>query len=151
MNSQSAADDPNDHLLHAAKRDVPFLDLLDIRPVSAGDGKAVFEMTVDESHLRTMGLLHGGAAASLLDTAMGFAAVTNSPPEHHVVTVQLSVNFIKPAWKSERLTASAEVQHSGRKTAVLQGRIHNDSGELVASGTGTFMYLPVEPENAEPS
>ena len=145
----SAPGDPNEHLLHAAQRDVPYLDLLQIRPMSASDGNAVFEMIVDDSHLRTMGLLHGGAAASLLDTAMGFAAVTKSPAEHHVVTVQLSVNFIKPAWKAERLTATADVTHAGGKTAVVHGRIVNDDGNLIATATGTFMYLPVDSEGGE--
>lgn len=149
MKPDPTSDEPNQYILHAASRDVPFLDLLGIRPISAEKGKAVFEMTVDESHLRTMGLLHGGAAASILDTAMGFAAVTVSPADHHVVTVQLNVNFIKPAWKSEKLTAIGEVTHAGRKTAVLQGRLLNDQNVLIAAATGTFMYLPVDDEDAE--
>ena len=55
----------------AVGRHVPLLELLEIQPVETGEGKAVFEMVVDDRHLRTLGILHGGVTATLLDTAMG--------------------------------------------------------------------------------
>jgi uncharacterized protein (TIGR00369 family) len=123
-------------------RHVPFLQLLNVRPVGAGAGHAVFEMTVEEFHLRTLGILHGGVTATLLDTAMGYAAVTKAPPDHYVVTVQLNVNFVRPAWEAERLVASGEIEHSGKQTAVARGEIRTDDDTLVALGSATFMYLP---------
>ena len=50
---------------------------------------------------------------------------------------------------SERLIANASTQHSGQKTAVLRGEILNDRNELVATATGTFMFLPVDAEDVE--
>lgn len=147
MTSPNPQTNEDDALLLAASRDVPFLDLLGARPVSAGQGRAEFELTVDTPHLRTLGLLHGGVTASLLDTAMGFAAVTKAPPGHHVVTIQLSVNFISPSWKAETLRATAEIQHCGRKTAVTRGEIRNETDKLIATATGTFMFLPIENES----
>jgi len=123
-------------------RHVPLLELLEIKAVSSGDGEAAFEMVVDERHLRTLGLMHGGVTSTLLDTALGFAAVTKAPNDYIVVTVQLSINYIRPAWKSEKLLATGQVQHSGRKTAVACGEIRTADGMLVATGTGTFMFLP---------
>ena len=121
---------------------MPFLELLRILPVSAEPGRAVFEMTVDEPHLRTLGLMHGGVTATLLDTAMGYAAVTTAPERHYVLTVQLNANYIRPAWQGETLRASGEVIHSGRQTAVARGEIRTSDGTLVAAGSGTFMYVP---------
>lgn len=132
------------------QRRVPFLDLLEIRPVSASPGEAAFECVVQQKHLRTYGILHGGVAATMLDTAMGYAAGTKAPEFHHLVTVQLGVNFTRPAQEGERLTATGRVQHSGNRTAVVQGEIRTEEGELVAAGTATFLYLP-KPQNPAPA
>ncbi|MCC7419741.1 MAG: PaaI family thioesterase [Planctomycetaceae bacterium] len=124
------------------QRKVPFLELLEIRPVGCEPGQATFECTVQHKHLRTFGILHGGVAATMLDTAMGYAAGTRAPEGHHLVTVQLSVNFTRPAREGDRLIAMGQVQHSGTKTAVVQGEIRTPENELVAAGTATFLYLP---------
>ncbi|MBW3541233.1 MAG: PaaI family thioesterase [Planctomycetes bacterium] len=136
----SCGDD--DVVIH--ERHVPLLELLEILPVEAEPGRAVFAMTVAEKHLRTLGLLHGGVTATLLDTAMGYAAVTVAPEGHHAVTVQINVNYVRPAAAGERLEASGRIVHSGRKTAVTTGEVRSgDGGALVATGTATFMFLPV--------
>ncbi len=145
--------DPNNsaasHLADLKKRHVPFLDLLKIRPKSAAEGITEFELVVEEQHLRTLGIMHGGVTAALLDSAMGFAAVTTSPPGYYVVTVQLNVNFIRPVWESETLIAKGEVRHSGRQTAVAYGEIHTGEGVLIATGTATFLYQPQPGETIE--
>ncbi len=106
-------------------------------------GKATFCVTVDDSHLRALGIAHGGLVATLLDSALGCACWTLAPPHHHVVTAQLNINYIRPAWLGERLTALGEVRHAGQMTAVSRGEIRTDQGNLVASASGTFIYLPM--------
>ena len=138
-------DAESDHTAAAADRHVPLLELLEIRSSQVAAGNAVFEMTVDARHLRTLGILHGGVAATLLDTCMGYAAITVAPEEHYVVTVQLNVNFIRPAWEGERLLATGEVRHSGRQTAVVAGEIRTTAGTPIAPGTATFMFLRKPP------
>lgn len=120
---------------------VPFLELLNIVRVEQKDGRAIFRMTIDDIHLRSLGIMHGGVTATLLDTAMGMAARTMAPPEHHVVTVQLNVNFTRPAWNGETVTAVGEVQHSGRQTAVVRGELRTADDLLIATGSATMMYL----------
>ncbi|MFQ5732251.1 MAG: PaaI family thioesterase [Planctomycetaceae bacterium] len=132
-----------DWLQAAVKRHVPFLDYLNIRPISAGNGRSEFQLTTEEVHLRTFGILHGGVTASLLDTAVGFAAVTVAPPGHHVVTVQLNMNFTKTVEAGETLRANGAVQHAGQRTAVVQGEVRNAEDDLVAVATATMMYLPL--------
>ncbi len=136
-------DENSDWMRAAVKRSVPLLDHLNIRPLSAGDGRSEFEMTVEVFHLRTMGLLHGGATAALLDTAVGFAAVTVAPPKHHVVTVQLNVNFVRPVKQGETLRATGKIEHAGQRTAVVHGEVRTIDGELAALATATMMYLPI--------
>lgn len=125
------------------RRQVPLLDHLCIRLLKMGHGEAEFEVTVDDPHLRTLGLLHGGVVATLLDTAMGSAANSVAPPDHHVVTVQLGVNFIRAAEKGDSLVATGHVRHQGRKTIVSAGEVTNAKNDLIAMGTATFMILPV--------
>jgi len=124
-------------------RHVPLLDHLGILPIAAGEGRAEFEMIVDGRHLRTLGLLHGGVIASLLDTAMGYAAVTVAPDGHHPVTIQINVNFVRAVKEGERLLATGEIRHSGRQTAVTLGELRTADGKLAATATATFMFVPI--------
>jgi uncharacterized protein (TIGR00369 family) len=132
----------------AAIRHVPFLDLLDVLIAEMAPGRVVFQMTVDDRHLRTLGILHGGVTATLMDTALGFAAGTTAQKGFYVVTVQLNLNYVRPAWKGEILLATGEVVHAGKQTAVSRGEIRTADGTLVAVGQGTFMYVP-EPATAD--
>ena len=124
----------------------PFLAGLQAEPVAAEKGRATWRLVVAEQHLRTHGILHGGVVATLLDTAMGRAVSTLCRDDQSAVTAQLNVNFIRPVWIGETLTITGEVQHSGRQTAVTRGEIRTAAGVLVATGSGTFMFVarPVE-------
>jgi uncharacterized protein (TIGR00369 family) len=93
--------------------------------------------------LRTRGIAHGGVFAALLDAAQGMAAASVAPQGSDVVTVQLNVNFIRTATLGERLTATAKVQHSGRRTAVTAAEIRTSSGQLAATASATLLYLPI--------
>lgn len=120
----------------------PFLEGLRAEPVSSEAGRATWRLIVAEQHLRTHGILHGGVVATLLDTAMGRAVSTLCRDDQSCVTVQLNVNFIRPSWSGETLTITGEVPHAGRQTAVARGEIRTAAGVLVASGSGTFMFVP---------
>lgn len=124
----------------------PFLESLRAEPLSSEKGLATWRLTVEEQHLRTHGILHGGVVATLLDTAMGRAVSTLCREDQCAVTAQLNVNFLRPSWSGETLTVTGEVQHSGRQTAVARGEIRTATGVLVATGSGTFMFVarPVE-------
>lgn len=119
----------------------PLLDVLHIRPVAMGDGQARVEVTIGQEHLRHRGILHGGIMATLLDSAMGWAASGRAPGNHDVVTVQLNVHFIRPGWVGETLVALGEVVHSGRRTAVARGEVRTAAGILAATGSATFMFV----------
>ncbi len=121
---------------------VPLHELLGIRPVAMVEGRGRLEFVVKEQHLRTFGILHGGVFATLLDTVMGMASASVARDGHDVVTVQLNVNFIRPVALGESIVATSEVVHAGRRTAVARAEIRTAGGELAATGTGTFMFLP---------
>jgi uncharacterized protein (TIGR00369 family) len=120
-----------------------FLERLKIRPVAVERGGATFEVTVEEAHLRTMGIAHGGLVATIVDSTLGCACWTLAPPAHHLVTVQLGINYIRPAWLGEKLTCRSEVRHAGQMTAVARGEVRTAAGALVATASGTFLFLPI--------
>ncbi len=127
----------------------PFLEGLRAEPISSEPGRATWRLKVAEQHLRTYGILHGGVVATLLDTAMGRAVSTLCRDDQSCVTVQLNVNFIRPSWSGEVLTITGDVPHSGRQTAVARGEIRTAAGVLVATGTGTFMFV-ARPAEGQP-
>lgn len=124
------------------RRPTPLHDLLGIRVMSIGGGRAHFELTVGPGHLRSHGIVHGGVMAALLDATIGNAAASLAPPGHDLVTAQLNINFIRPVRLGETLVGRAQVDHSGRRTAVAHGDLRTDTGALAATGSGTFLYLP---------
>ncbi len=144
-----AQNEPSPDRLEALlSREIPLIELLGIRSVAASKGEAAFEMTVEERHLRTHGIVHGGATASLMDSVLGVSALTVAAEDQQVVTIQLNMNFVRPAWQGETLVARAKVQHAGRKTVVSTGEIRTADGELVATGSATFVFIPTPPDDA---
>jgi uncharacterized protein (TIGR00369 family) len=89
--------------------------------------------------------MHGGVTAAMLDSFMGRAAFAHSPPGHHLVTLQLNVHFVRAARVGDTLIADGEVQHNGRRTAVVRGELRTEQGTLIATASGTFMHLPTDP------
>jgi uncharacterized protein (TIGR00369 family) len=115
-----------------------FLERLGVRVEESGH----LLLEVRAGHLRSLGIAHGGVIASLLDSVMGFQAARSSPPDHYIVTAQLNVQFIRPAFEGETLIASSQVRHAGRKTAVAQGELVTTEGALVATSSATFVFVP---------
>jgi acyl-CoA thioesterase len=128
----------------------PFLSSLGVEVVERLDGRAVLRLKVDERHLRTRGIAHGGLLSTLLDTAMGIAVSTGTPDGSFAVTAQLNVNFVRPAWDGEVLETTGLVCHRGQQTAVAQGETRTAKGVLVALSSGTFSYVRNTSPDSEP-
>jgi uncharacterized protein (TIGR00369 family) len=127
----------------------PFLHAIRMEPLEIGEGTGSLRIILEDQHLRVGAIMHGGVAAALLDTALGLAAATKAPKQHDVVTAQLNINYIKAARIGDELIGSGEVVHSGRRTCVARADVRTASGELVATGSGTLMYVPMPSEDAE--
>ena len=131
-------DDPTEPLMPNQTPPVAdFLERLGVR--SDEEGRLVVKL--GPAHLRSLGIAHGGFIATLIDSVMGRDAGRLAPADHYVVTAQLNVNFIRPGWQGETVLASAQIRHRGRKTAVGQGEVRTEAGALVATGSGTFLYV----------
>ena len=97
------------------------------------------EMEVKQEHLNVWGTAHGGALASLIDSACGLATVPVLAEDEAVVTLNLQVHYLA-AVKPGKLTAFGKVVHRGRTVIVTEAEIRDASGALVAKG-GTTHYI----------
>ena len=121
----------------------PFNDVLKLENPKFGDGHSELTMVVREVLLRSHGLLHGGVCVALIDSAIGLATYSSCPEGFTILTAQLNVNFTRPAKEADTLIAIADVQHLGSKTAVVSCKVHNQSDELIATASGTSMFVPL--------
>lgn len=107
-------------------------------------GKAVFEGDPDESVYNPIGVVHGGYAMTLLDSAMGCAVHTTLAAGERYTTLEVKTNFVRPITvETGRVRCEAAVVHRGSTVATAEGRlIAVDSGKLLAHGTTTCLITP---------
>lgn len=127
----------------------PFLHAIHMEPLEIGDGTGSLRIILQDQHLRVGAIMHGGVAAALLDTALGLAAATRAPRQHDVVTAQLNVNYIKAARIGQELIGTGQVLHADRRRCVVTADVRVRDGELVATGSGTMLFVPMPSEDAE--
>ena len=108
-------------------------------------GKAVFELNPSEFHYNPFSTVHGGMLSTLLDTAMTAAVMTLLPPGKACSTLELKVNFIRPAKsRTGPLTAKAKVIHAGKRIATVEGRLSDENKKLYAHATSTCMIITLK-------
>jgi uncharacterized protein (TIGR00369 family) len=86
------------------------------------------------------GIVHGGAIASLADSAVAMALVSLVEPKDRITTIEFKINFFVPVSKGE-LKAHAKIIHKGSKTAVGDVEVINEGGELVAKVIATYSIM----------
>ena len=124
----------------------PMARLIDFRLRVAEPGRIVMELEPHEGLENTIGLLHGGAAAALLDTAMGCAISTMLPAGQGAVTLDLKLTFLRPlSVKSGTISAEGKVIKLGRQTSYAEGFVRDGSGNLAVHATATFSMISEAP------
>jgi len=121
----------------------PVARLLDITLVEADRGRVLFAMHPAEWMYNVIGSVHGGVAATLLDSCMGCAVQTTLEAGAGYTTVDLDVRYIRAMSEtSGRVLAEGLIVHAGTRTATAEGRIVLESdGSLIAHGTTGCMIL----------
>jgi uncharacterized protein (TIGR00369 family) len=120
----------------------PMLQLLGMRLVEVDKGRVVFTATVEERFYNGTGVAHGGFAATLLDSALGCAINTTTPPGKRFTTLELKVNLTRAL-----TVATGEVRcegvavHVGSRTATAEARIVDRAGKLYAHGSTTCIVV----------
>jgi uncharacterized protein (TIGR00369 family) len=121
----------------------PIQRLLGFRLVEVGEGRVVFSLTPREEHYNPIGVVHGGVAGTLLDSAMGAAVHTTLPAAGGYATLETSFNLVRPiTLKTGEVRAEGTVIHGGSRVATASGRVTRVSdGALLAHGTSTCLII----------
>ena len=118
----------------------PIWRLMKIRLVEVERGRAVFEITPDEFHYNPLGMVHGGVAATILDSAMGCSLHTCLEPDDRYTTIEIKVNYLKAMTTATGpVRGIGTILHLGRTTALSEGRLVGADGALYAHATSTLL------------
>ncbi len=117
----------------------PIAVLMNLYPVEAEEGRAVFAGEAGEEHYNPIGVVHAGFVMTLIDSALGCAVQTTLPEGVGYTTLETKVNMVRPIQASTgRVLADARVLHTGRTTATAEAKvIAEETGKLLAHGTTT--------------
>jgi uncharacterized protein (TIGR00369 family) len=121
----------------------PVAELLGFEIVEAEHGRAVFALEPAEWMYNPIGMVHGGIAATILDSCMGCAVHTTLAAGVGYTTTDLQVRYIRAMSDvTGRVLAEGRVVHAGRRTATAEGRVFAESDEkLIAHGTTGCVIL----------
>jgi uncharacterized protein (TIGR00369 family) len=112
-------------------------DLVEVEP-----GRAVFELVPGEHHYNPIGVVHGGLAMTLLDSAMGCAVQTQMPAGGGYTTLEAKTNLVRPITSATgRLRAIGKLVHAGKRVATAEGRLEDAQGKLCAHATTTCLIF----------
>jgi uncharacterized protein (TIGR00369 family) len=86
--------------------------------------------------------VHGGILVDVADAALGCADATLLDDDETTwTTVELKVNYLRPAWPGTRVRAEGRVVHAGRTLALTECDVANEEGKLLARASSTVMRL----------
>jgi uncharacterized protein (TIGR00369 family) len=119
---------------------VPFAKLLGMELVAAGRGTATLRLSITDDLRQIHGVMHGGATASLIDTATAFAIVPMMAPDEKFSTVGLMINYLRPL-KQGTATAQARVLRFGRRLITVAADVLDNDGDLSATALSTYAKL----------
>lgn len=124
----------------------PIAELMGMTGLEIEEGRAVMAAEPSESHHNPLGVVHGGLAATLLDSTMALAVHSTLAAGDRFSTLELHVNFVRAVHADRgRIVCEANVVHAGSSVATAEGRITDASGRLLAHGTCTCMLFAARP------
>jgi uncharacterized protein (TIGR00369 family) len=109
-----------------------------------GDGWATATWTPTELACNPAGTVHGGVYGVVHDAAMNFATNAALESGDRAATLELKYSTMRPARAGDALTVRGEVVRITRQVAYLETAVRDPGGELVSTGTGTFILRRTE-------
>jgi uncharacterized protein (TIGR00369 family) len=123
----------------------PISKLMNMSGMEVSAGRVVFSVVPEEYHYNPIGMVHGGLAATILDSALGCAVQTMLPAGVGYSTLELKVNYVRVMTiKTGRVRAIGEIIHIGRTTAIAEAKLLDDQDKLYAFATTTCLIMRPE-------
>jgi len=110
--------------------------------VEAESGRVVVVVEPNGNHLNPWGTVHGGLAATLLDSCMGLAIQSTLEKGFGSTTLEFKISFLRPITPETGLIrAQGIVISRGRRVGAAEGRVEDGNGRLLAHGTTTCLIF----------
>lgn len=119
---------------------LPFAKLMGMQLVDLRPDEAVVKIDMRDDLRQPSGVLHGGATATLIDTAMAFAVITRLGTEERASTVDLTVHYLRPHLAGA-FTCTAKVVRAGKRIFTVSADVVNSEDKLIATALSTYMKI----------
>ena len=119
---------------------VPFLKLLGVEVESVGPGTSTLLLPVREELTRNDGIIHGGAVASVIDSAFAFAIIPLLAENERTVTVDLTIQYLRPLSGGTSRTV-ARVVRAGRRVITVSAELFDENEKLAATALSTYLRI----------
>ncbi len=116
----------------------PFVKLLGLEIEKLVQGVCVSRLRIKDTLLNKHSVVHGGVIYSMADISMGVAVYSTLKNKEETSTVEIKINYLKPA-KTSVLTCEARIVKKGKNIAVLEAEVRSGESDLIAKALGTFM------------
>ena len=139
MNSEKLTTEQIERI-QKALASVPFAKLLGIELETVAPGTATLSLQITNDLKQNNGVVHGGAIASLIDSATAFAIISVLPPDEKATTADLTISYLRPL-KEGRAHSTARVLRVGRRLIVVSAELVDDAGKLIATALTTYIKI----------
>ena len=137
-------------IFHGKLPSPPIMQTVEPFDSTAEPGVVIFHSIPGFRHYNPIGSVHGGYAATLLDSAMGLAVHSMLPPGTGYTTLEFKLSFIRGMTKDTgTVRTEGKTLHVGRRTATAEARIVDSKGRLLAHATTTCLVFEIPPEPAK--
>lgn len=116
-------------------------EVIPMKPIEVNEGNVTFEAFANESHLNPMGGVHGGFAATVLDTVTACAVHSALPAGVSYSTIDLNIKMVRPVPKNTRLVAKGNLMNLSKSLGISQGTLTTEDGKLLATATATCLII----------
>jgi uncharacterized protein (TIGR00369 family) len=123
---------------------VPYAKFLGLQLGEVRPGEVTIHLDIRDELKQNQGVVHGGAIASLIDTASAFAVLTQIDVDERVTTTDLTIHYLRPATNG-RIIATARIVRGGRRLFVLSVEVHDDTAALIATAVTTYIKINRNP------
>jgi uncharacterized protein (TIGR00369 family) len=123
---------------------VPYARFLGLQLGEVRQGEVSIHLDIRDELKQNQGVVHGGAIASLIDTASAFAVLTQIDPVERVTTTDLTIHYLRPAITG-RMVATARIIRGGRRLFVLSVDVHDSAAALIATAVTTYIKIDKNP------
>lgn len=104
------------------------------------DSEYEYRATIQDFHLNSGGITHGGFIMTLMDCGLGTSVYHSLGGDKKIATISLDVNFVAPSHKGETLIGSARIIKKTRSMVFVRGELHVED-HIIATGDGIWKIL----------